>query len=175
MTNPVMTEIFGLAERALRRGQQNIHVHVFPFRMTADNLAAAAASPWSGFWHSLAPAYRTFEATRRLPSIGICEDRYAVDDRPSEAADPGPLAFCGASPEATPPPRLANRPMPGHPPAQSPTAARIADRASSADAANPQTTCRPGLASCRKWLSLKSVRSQRARLADDRRASVLRR
>src|SRR5262245_11320765 len=38
MTTPVMDEIYALSEAALRQGQEHIPVHVFPFRMTQQNL-----------------------------------------------------------------------------------------------------------------------------------------
>jgi len=105
MTNEVMAEIYGLAEQALVAGQQNIHVHVFPFRMTEQRLAAAGDHPWAAFWQSLKPAYDLFEANRRPPRIGVCESRYVVHTAgPGEVADPGPLARCGASLMAMTPP-----------------------------------------------------------------------
>ena len=44
MTNPVMAEIYALAEQALQQGQERIPIHVFPFRMTEANLAARGAA-----------------------------------------------------------------------------------------------------------------------------------
>lgn len=80
MTNRVMEEIFTLSESALARGQDRIHVHVFPFRMTQKNLAVHADSPWSGFWVGLKGAYDRFEQTRLPPRVSICDKRYVVGE-----------------------------------------------------------------------------------------------
>lgn len=85
MTNPVMEEIYALSEAALRQGQENIPVHVFPFRMTQENLAAHALSAWSGFWASLRGAYDLFERTRVPPHVGVCNKQYVVSE--SEIAE----------------------------------------------------------------------------------------
>lgn len=39
MTDAVIAEIYKLTEAALRAGQERVDVHVFPFRMTDENLA----------------------------------------------------------------------------------------------------------------------------------------
>ena len=78
MTDPAMDEIFQLSEAALGGGQKRIHVHAFPFRMTADNLAAYAHSEWSVFWWNLKEAYDLFERTRVPPSVSVCNNRYVV-------------------------------------------------------------------------------------------------
>lgn len=92
MTDPVAEEVFGLAERALYKGQDRVHVHAFPFRMTDDNLARHATSPWASFWQGLKPAYDAFEATRLPPIIGVCGKGYAVANGVrDDEGDPGPL------------------------------------------------------------------------------------
>lgn len=80
MTNPVMEEIYALSEAALRQGQEDIPVHVFPFRMTQQNLAAHAKSEWSSFWASLRAAYDLFERTRVPPHVGVCNKQYVVSE-----------------------------------------------------------------------------------------------
>lgn len=90
MTNPVMEEIFTLAEAALRTGQQDIPVHVFPFRMTEAKLAEASQSPWHAFWTDLRPAYDLFEQARIPPQIRVCNKRYVIGDAaPSTACEEG--------------------------------------------------------------------------------------
>ena len=64
MTDPVIEEIFRLSREALADGQKRIHVHAFPFRMTAENLAANAGSEWHRFWSNLKDAY---DALRKHP------------------------------------------------------------------------------------------------------------
>jgi murein L,D-transpeptidase YafK len=80
MTDPVITDIFRLSEAALAQGQTRIQVHVFPFRMTPENLAAHAGSEWSAFWLNLKEAYDVFERTRVPPAVSICNQRYVVGE-----------------------------------------------------------------------------------------------
>jgi murein L,D-transpeptidase YafK len=80
MTDAAMEEIFWLSEAALSQGQKRIQVHAFPFRMTADNLAAHAGSEWDGFWANLKEAYDLFERTRTAPTVSVCNNRYVVSE-----------------------------------------------------------------------------------------------
>ncbi len=78
MTDPAIGELWQLVTAALNGGQERIGVHVFPFRMTAERLAAFGWHPWAEFWRDLKPAYDLFEETRIPPQIGVCNKRYAV-------------------------------------------------------------------------------------------------
>lgn len=60
MTDYYMEQIYLLAEAALKSGQPEIGVEIYPFRMTDDNLAAHASSRWIDFWRSLKPAHDYF-------------------------------------------------------------------------------------------------------------------
>jgi murein L,D-transpeptidase YafK len=98
MTNSVVAEIYDLAERALKGGQDRVHVHVFPFRMTDTNMAIHSKSEWLPFWLNLKEGYDAFEQTRVPPQIGVCEKRYLIQPSgPEEVAAQGPLAVCGES------------------------------------------------------------------------------
>jgi murein L,D-transpeptidase YafK len=103
MTNTVTAEVYDLTEKALKGGQERVHVHVFPFRMTEANLAGYQNNPWIGFWRNLKQGYDAFEQTRLPPRVGICGKNYTVlRATPGEAGDSGPLAPCGESRAATP-------------------------------------------------------------------------
>ena len=78
MTDPVVDEIWRLATAALNNGQDRFQVHVFPFRMSEENLSARRNSPSAPFWRDLARGYDVFEATRLPPRIGVCARRYTV-------------------------------------------------------------------------------------------------
>ena len=78
MTNPQMDEIYKLSELALNHGQARIPVHVFPFRMTEENLAEHADSEWLPFWRNLRDVYEVFERTRLPPSVTVCGKKYVV-------------------------------------------------------------------------------------------------
>lgn len=147
MTNPVISEIFKLASAALYNGQKHIPVHVFPFRMTDENLDRHRSTEWHQFWMNLKEGYDTFERTHRPPRVSVCENRYVIQEAgPQEGAAQGPLEPCAA------------------------TAARLADLARSngpAHQANSRQrgkakrhtsrySCNPRLASCRKFMALRN-------------------
>ncbi len=96
MTNPVIGEIYQLAGAAIRGGQQHIPIHVFPFRMTEENLERYKDSEWRPFWLNLKEGHDAFERTRRPPKVSVCDDKYLFQEQsPAEAGAPGPLALCG--------------------------------------------------------------------------------
>jgi murein L,D-transpeptidase YafK len=98
MTNPVIGEIYDLAAAALRGNQRHIPAHVFPFRMTQENLAKHATSEWVSFWANLKEGYDSFEKTRQPPKVSVCSNRYHVEDvSPREAGVQNPLAVCGGT------------------------------------------------------------------------------
>jgi murein L,D-transpeptidase YafK len=102
MTNTVIAEVYGLAEAALFAGQTHVPVHVFPFRMTPENLAKHSGNPWHGFWLDLKEGYDSFERTRRPPQVSVCENKYLVQDAaPGEVGEQSPLGVCGATDAAS--------------------------------------------------------------------------
>ena len=78
MTDPVVDEIWRLVTAALKGGQKRFHVHVFPFRMSEENLARRARHRWAPFWTELKRGHDAFEATGQPPRIGVCAGRYTV-------------------------------------------------------------------------------------------------
>jgi len=76
MTDPIIEEIYLIADAALRGGQPFFRVHIFPFRMTDHNLHQHRHSPWSSFWENLKQGYDLFEATRRPPNVEVGEGLY---------------------------------------------------------------------------------------------------
>ncbi|MGQ4807674.1 hypothetical protein NKDENANG_01029 [Candidatus Entotheonellaceae bacterium PAL068K] len=79
MTDAGIEEIFALAEAALRTGQPFFRVHVFPFRMTADNLRRHANSKWKAFWDNLKEGYDFFERDKRPPNVKVKAGRYIFE------------------------------------------------------------------------------------------------
>jgi hypothetical protein len=76
MTDAGIEEIYGLVNAALAAGQASVPVHVFPFRMTDENLARHARSEWAGFWRNLKEGWDFFETTRKPPVAMACGRRY---------------------------------------------------------------------------------------------------
>jgi murein L,D-transpeptidase YafK len=88
MTNPVIDEVFRLANAALTSGQKDFALHVYPFRMTEEELGRHQSSPWLAFWRDLKPGYDLFEQTRVPPSERICNGRYSfLHESASGSAD----------------------------------------------------------------------------------------
>lgn len=79
MTDALMEEIYALAREAFIGGQEVMHVHAFPFRMTAANMARHAKSEWQPFWRTLKEGYDYFELTRQVPTVAICNRHYVVN------------------------------------------------------------------------------------------------
>lgn len=78
MSNHRIEEIYLLAHEALRLGQEQFSVHIFPFPLTADNLIKYAASPWIGFWKSLEPGFSAFETSRQVPKVFVENGEYVI-------------------------------------------------------------------------------------------------
>jgi murein L,D-transpeptidase YafK len=71
-------EIYTLADAALRAGQPAFDVHVFPFRLTSQALAAYKKNPWHDFWQELKRGYDAFETTHAPPAITVRGGHYVV-------------------------------------------------------------------------------------------------
>jgi murein L,D-transpeptidase YafK len=79
ITDAYVEEVYALAREAFIGGQESIPVHIFPFRMTADNIARHKASPHMLFWTMLLAGYDAFERTQTVPTIAVCDRRYVVN------------------------------------------------------------------------------------------------
>lgn len=86
MTNPVMSEIHTLTQKAIERGQRHVPVHVFPFRMTDEALAERRGHDWHPFWTALKAGYDSFERTRKPPRVSVCKREYYIEDAGAESA-----------------------------------------------------------------------------------------
>jgi murein L,D-transpeptidase YafK len=87
MTDPVIDEIWNLVTAALKGGQARFHVHVFPFRMTDDNMTRRERAEWAAFWRTLKRGHDMFEATEWPPRVAVCDGTYAF--APAQPASDG--------------------------------------------------------------------------------------
>ncbi|GGG32232.1 L,D-transpeptidase family protein [Hymenobacter glacieicola] len=79
ITDAGIRELYVLAVEARAAGQAAIPVHIFPFELTADNLARRMNSPHLPFWQQLAPGYQYFEDCHQLPAMTVtAAGRYAL-------------------------------------------------------------------------------------------------
>ncbi|MBL1255842.1 murein L,D-transpeptidase family protein [Methylocystis sp. Sn-Cys] len=94
MTDQGIEEIYGFVEAALRAGQKEIPVHIFPFRMTEANIARETGGgggwlsfvgsgggyhQWVDFWKNLKQGYDKFEQAGEPPVAFACGDHYEFD------------------------------------------------------------------------------------------------
>jgi murein L,D-transpeptidase YafK len=90
MTDRGIEEIYAFVEAALRAGQREVQVHIFPFRMTEQTIARETGASWlayvgvhgsyehwSVFWRNLKEGYDLFEQTGEPPVAFACGDHYA--------------------------------------------------------------------------------------------------
>lgn len=79
MTDGGIEDIYTIVEMAQRKGQSAVPVHVFPFRMTDDNMSAHRFSKWASFWKNLKTGYDYFELTKKPPQIFFQGDKYLFE------------------------------------------------------------------------------------------------
>ena len=76
VTDGGIEELYWIAVEAHAMGQRNIPIHIFPARLTNDELKTmkqvfSDQPDVVDFWKTLQPGYEHFEKTRTLPSIGV--------------------------------------------------------------------------------------------------------
>lgn len=83
MTDPVVEEIYLVVQAALQQGQRAVPVHIFPFRMTAERMAALEKDTDTprqnvDFWQMLKPAHDVMEEHQEPPAVVVREGRYEL-------------------------------------------------------------------------------------------------
>ena len=91
MEDEQIAEIYALARESFSGGNRSFEVQIFPFRMTAENLAAHQSSPHIDFWNNLKQGHDFFEVAQVPPSWDVCEGRY-VFRQPSAISAAASLA-----------------------------------------------------------------------------------
>ena len=76
MTDTGIDEIYADVEMAFAAGQSFIRVHIFPFDMTDENLAAQSLNVNHAFWSNLKTGWDWFEANRTPPNVTVREKVY---------------------------------------------------------------------------------------------------
>ena len=80
MTDYYMDEIYTLADAALSGGQAQFQVHIFPFRLTAENIQSRRNSRWFEFWLNLKQGFDIFEKNRIPPQVAVVDGVYVFSD-----------------------------------------------------------------------------------------------
>ncbi|PAW63908.1 MAG: hypothetical protein B9S36_03780 [Verrucomicrobiia bacterium Tous-C2TDCM] len=73
-----MDEVYALADAAFRAGEEEVAVHLFPFRLVDARMDKVCSNPsrWTDEWVNLKEGYDFFENVRLPPGIGLDGDRY---------------------------------------------------------------------------------------------------
>ncbi|MCB0711568.1 MAG: murein L,D-transpeptidase [Ignavibacteriae bacterium] len=79
MTNPYIEEIWTMADAALRSGQSFFRVHIFPFRMSPENMERHHNLEWQEFWENLREGYDYFEREGRPPEVSVQNKEYVFN------------------------------------------------------------------------------------------------
>ncbi len=78
MSDYYIEEIYICAVKARNRGQQKIPVHIFPFRMTNENLAYYSSLvncvQFKPFWKNISEGYWFFEKKNAVPVVTVNRD-----------------------------------------------------------------------------------------------------
>lgn len=67
MTDAKIEEIYTIVDAALNKGQDYFRVHVFPFKMSDENMIKHKDSQWIGFWRNLKEGYDYFDNNNHNP------------------------------------------------------------------------------------------------------------
>ncbi len=76
MTDEKIEEIYTLCDAAHHGGQPFFRVHIFPFRMTSEKMAAKAGDANESFWKNLKEGYDAFETNHVPPDLKLKDGRY---------------------------------------------------------------------------------------------------
>lgn len=80
MTDSVIEEIYLIVEAALAKGQTEVPVHIYPFRLTPERLGQEekGTSPWMAFWRELQPIHDAFEKRQVPPPTTVKDGKYVL-------------------------------------------------------------------------------------------------
>lgn len=97
MTDEQVIEIYAFAREAFRGGQKAFQVQAYPFRMTAENMAAHRDSQHYEYWEMLKVGYDHFELTQKPPKVDVCDRRYVFNQISEDGEDFHAMRACPPS------------------------------------------------------------------------------
>ncbi|WP_210185017.1 murein L,D-transpeptidase family protein [Devosia sp. YR412] len=98
MTDDGIAEIYALARETFKGGNKSFQLQIFPFKMTAANLAKEASNQHLSFWKDIKEGYDLFELTKAPPAWDVCEKQYIFNASGTGALDP--MGPCPATAQA---------------------------------------------------------------------------
>lgn len=78
MTDEQIGEIYMIVENNFKYGHKSIPIHIFPFRMSEQNMNQRTLSRWYPFWLNLKQGYDYFERHRTPPRIKVDRGEYVI-------------------------------------------------------------------------------------------------
>jgi murein L,D-transpeptidase YafK len=102
MTDEGIAEIYALARETFKGGNASFQLQIFPFRMTAENLAKHAKNPNMSFWKNIKAGYDRFELARTPPTWDVCNKQYVFDVPAGSSLDAAaacPITIASLSPD----------------------------------------------------------------------------
>ncbi len=94
LTDQGVGEIYAIVAKALASGQERFQVQAYPFRMSAENIAAHAGDENMQFWRVLKDGYDSFVLTKQPPKVSACGARYRFNMEYDGGEPRDPLAAC---------------------------------------------------------------------------------
>lgn len=76
MTDKNIEEIWTIITKAFQNGQQFFRIHIFPFRMTPENMLNYSGNKNIKFWTNLQEGYKAFEDIKIPPNVEVSNQRY---------------------------------------------------------------------------------------------------
>ena len=80
MTDEHIGEIYLIVEQNFKYGHKSIPIHIYPFRMTEENMRLRNISRWYPFWENMKEGYDYFERYSIPAKIEVEEDRYIIQE-----------------------------------------------------------------------------------------------
>jgi len=80
MTDEKIEEIYEFVERSLYGKDNIVRVHIFPFRMTDENMLRYRDRKWYKFWENLKEGYDYFEQNGIPPDVDVVDKRYTFGE-----------------------------------------------------------------------------------------------
>lgn len=79
MNDQNIGEIYLLVEESLKKSENTIPVHIFPFKMTEEMMNLRQYSQWYPFWQNLKEGYDVFEKTHLPPIVNATKKKYTFE------------------------------------------------------------------------------------------------
>ncbi len=81
MTDKSIAEIYLIVEQNFKYGNQSIPIHIYPFRMSHENMYARRTSKWYPFWQNLKEGYDHFERYSTPAKVKAQNGRYIFNKK----------------------------------------------------------------------------------------------